>query len=232
MPALYERLPASGVLSHAGLMPIVTSDVDVGPVPIVTLDAQVPPAASRVTVSKAGLVGDVLASVPLVPQAFPSGSVSLPHASREAALGYVASPVVTDNALSAPVGLPALYQTSVLTAKAEFLRHGRSAPVAVPGWWPLYLAFFEEIVESAEAACPTDPDLLVFLGVDVAKLMVEWDVSKDRVIKLLERRREAESTLVQLVAKLRAEEGIYCTYEGLSLKADKRATQAVEEIRK
>lgn len=119
-------------MPYAGPEPVVISDVDVEPVPVVTSDTQAPPPASRVAVPDSGLVRKESASVSLVLQAFPSGSGSLPSSSPEEALCLVTSPVPVEDAVSSSVRLPVFFQTELLAAKIDLVRHGRPDPEDVP----------------------------------------------------------------------------------------------------
>lgn len=72
--------------------------------------------------------------------------------------------MAVDDAVSAPVWLPALYQTELLAAQAEFVRHGRSTPVDVPELVAALPGLFAEITVSATN--PTGPDPHVFSAED------------------------------------------------------------------
>lgn len=89
---------------------------------------------------------------------------------------------------------------------------------------------FAEVAASAAAANPTAPDLLAFSAEDVMKLMAERDASDDQVTKLQERRREAERRLVQLGAKIRAQEGDMRVSESRALDTERRTAQAEQEV--
>lgn len=89
------------------------------------------------------------ANVTLVWQAFPLGSVSLQPPSCEGGSGSALYPQAVENAISAPVGLHALYQSELLAAEAEFVRNGRLAPVDVPALVAAFLDLFWDITTSA-----------------------------------------------------------------------------------
>lgn len=81
----------------------------------------------------------------------------------------------------------------MLASMAEFVRHGRSAPVDVSALLAALPGLFEEIAASAAATNPTDPDLQAFSAGDVTKQMSERHASEDFVTKVQDRRREAEN---------------------------------------
>lgn len=74
-PASSKGLLDSGALQYAVPELVINSDAEVEPVPVVTSDVQEPTAAFRVVVMDAILVRNFSGSVPLLSQAFLSGSV-------------------------------------------------------------------------------------------------------------------------------------------------------------
>lgn len=171
-PASSEGFPASSGLPYVGPVPVVTSDAKVEPAPPMTSDVELPPG---LIASEAGLICVVLASVPLVSQALPSGSISLPPSSRDGGSGLSLRPVGDSNTVSAPVGLPTLYQTEMIAAQVEFARHGRFVPVEGPELVAALPGLFREVTASAAADNPADPDLRVVSADDVTKLIAERD---------------------------------------------------------
>lgn len=100
-----------------------------------------------------------------------------------------------DDAVSAPVGFPAIIKAELLAAQARFVSHVRLAPVDVPVLVDAFPGLISEIAGSAAAANATNPEIQIFLPEDVTKQMAKRDSSKYGATKLQACRRESDSWL-------------------------------------